>query len=173
MFFLLKTTKRLVNNGNIFYIFYFQRIFRQNFSTLFCNLFLFFNRYFLIFLVFNSLNFIFNVGLLSSILYGLLMDYFTGLPLGFFVFGYTIIFYFNNKIKLFMPKNMLSMTIFFILSKIILWFLAIVFYDFVDLKSFNYSIFNLDLIVNIMSINFLYPIQNYFTRNFYSFKEDY
>ncbi|WNY66137.1 rod shape-determining protein MreD [Borreliella andersonii] len=128
---------------------------------------------FLIFLVFNSLNFIFNVGLLSSILYGLLMDYFTGLPLGFFVFGYTIIFYFNNKMKLFMPKNMLSMTIFFILSKAILWFLAIVFYDVVDLKSFNYSIFNLDLVVNLMFINFLYPIQNYFTKSFYSFKEDY
>nr|WP_267585853.1 rod shape-determining protein MreD [Borreliella afzelii] len=92
---------------------------------------------FLIFLVFNSLNFIFNVGLLSSISYGLLMDYFTGLPLGFFVFGYTIIFYF------------------------------------IDLKSFNYSIFNLDLVVNIMFINFLYPIQNYFTKNFHSFKEDY
>ncbi|WP_215821298.1 rod shape-determining protein MreD [Borreliella bavariensis] len=128
---------------------------------------------FLIFLVFNSLNFIFNVGLLSSILYGLLMDYFTGLPLGFFVFGYTLIFYFNNKIKLLMPKNMLSMTIFFVFAKVILWFLAIIFYDFIDLKSFNYSIFNLDLVVNIMFINFLYPIQNYFTRSFYSFKEDY
>ncbi|WPM05626.1 rod shape-determining protein MreD [Borreliella sinica] len=128
---------------------------------------------FLIFLVFNSLNFIFNVGLLSGILYGLLMDYFTGLPLGFFVFGYTLIFYFNNKIKLLMPKNMLSVTIFFILSKIILWFLAVIFYDFVDLKSFNYSVFNLDLVVNIMFINFLYPIQSYFTRNFYAFKEDY
>ncbi len=125
------------------------------------------------FLVFNSLNFIFNVGLLSGILYGLLMDYFTGLPLGFFVFGYTLIFYFNNKIKLLMPKNMLSMTIFFVFAKVILWFLAIIFYDFIDLKSFNYSIFNLDLVVNIMFINFLYPIQNYFTRSFYSFKEDY
>ncbi len=113
------------------------------------------------------------MGLLSGILYGLLMDYFTGLPLGFFVFGYTLIFYFNNKIKLLMPKNMLSMTIFFVFAKVILWFLAIIFYDFIDLKSFNYSIFNLDLVVNIMFINFLYPIQNYFTRSFYSFKEDY
>ncbi|AJA90501.1 membrane protein [Borreliella chilensis] len=128
---------------------------------------------FLIFLVFNSLNFIFNVGLLSSIFYGLLMDYFTGLPLGFFVFGYTLILYFIVKIKLLMPKNMLSITIFFILSKITIWFLAVLFCDFVDLKSFNYSIFNLDLVVNIMFINFLYPIQNYFTKNFYSFKEDY
>lgn len=57
------------------------------------------------------------MGLLSGILYGLLMDYFTGLPLGFFVFGYTLIFYFNNKIKLLMPKNMLSMTIFFVFAK--------------------------------------------------------
>ncbi len=58
------------------------------------------------------------MGLLSGILYGLLMDYFTGLPLGFFVFGYTLIFYFNNKIKLLMPKNMLSMTIFLSLQKL-------------------------------------------------------
>ncbi|AYE36565.1 rod shape-determining protein MreD [Borrelia turcica IST7] len=128
---------------------------------------------FLIILIFNSLNFIFNVGLISSILHGFIMEYFTGLPLGFFVFSYVLIFYILGKIKILIPKSMLSMTIFFVLSKFIIWFVAMTFSDFVDLKGFNYEIFNLNLIVNIVFINFLYPILSYFTRNLYTFREEY
>ncbi|AWG43069.1 rod shape-determining protein MreD [Candidatus Borreliella tachyglossi] len=128
---------------------------------------------FLILLIFNSLNCVFNVGLISSILHGFIMDYFTGLPLGFFVFSYVLIFYVFGKIKFILPKRMLSMTMFFILSKFIIWFVAMSFADFVDLKGFNYTIFNLNLIVNIIFINFLYPILSYFTRNLYAFREEY
>ncbi|QMU99465.1 rod shape-determining protein MreD [Borrelia sp. A-FGy1] len=128
---------------------------------------------FLIILIFNSLNFIFNVGLISSILHGFIMDYFTGLPLGFFVFSYVLVFYILGKIKILIPKSMLSMTMFFVLSKFIIWFVAMTFSDFIDLKGFNYEIFNLNLIVNIVFINFLYPILSYFTRNLYIFREEY
>ena len=72
----------------------------------------------------------------------------------FFVFSYVLIFYILGKIKILVPKSMLSMTIFFVLSKFMIWFVAMTFSDFVDLKGFNYEIFNLNLIVNIVFINF-------------------
>ncbi|UER67862.1 rod shape-determining protein MreD [Borrelia sp. BU AG58] len=128
---------------------------------------------FLIILIFNSLNFVFNVSLFSSVLHGLIMDYFTGLPLGFFVFNYVLIFYILGKIKILVPKSMLSITLFFVFSKFIICFVAMVLSDFVDLKGFNYEIFNLNIVVNIVFINFLYPILSYFTRNLYAFREEY
>ena len=128
---------------------------------------------FLIILIFNSLNFIFNLGLISSILHGFIMEYFNGLPLGFFVFNYVLIFYLLEKAKKVVPKSMLSITVFFIFSKFIIWFVAMVFSDFINLKEFNYSIFNFNLILNIVFLNFLYSILSYCTKNFYTIKEEY
>ncbi|WP_024653334.1 hypothetical protein [Borrelia persica] len=128
---------------------------------------------FLIILIFNSLNFVFNVGLISSILHGFIMEYFNGLPLGFFVFSYVLIFYLLYKIKMVVPKSMFSITMFFIFAKFVIWFVAMIFSDFIDLKGFNYSIFNINLIINIVFLNFLYPILNYFTRSLHTIREEY
>ncbi|WP_421622555.1 rod shape-determining protein MreD [Borrelia sp. MN22-0132] len=128
---------------------------------------------FLIILIFNSLNFVFNIGLISSILHGFIMEYFNGLPLGFFVFSYVLIFYLLEKVKLIVPKSMFSITIFFIFSKFVIWFVAMTFADFIDLKGFNYLIFDFNIVINIVFLNFLYPILNYCTRNLYTIKEEY
>ncbi|AGT27661.1 rod shape-determining protein MreD [Borrelia miyamotoi] len=128
---------------------------------------------FLIILIFNSLNFVFNLGLVSSILHGFIMEYFNGLPLGFFVFSYVFIFYLLGKVKMVVPNSMFSITVFFIFSKFIIWFVAMVFSDFIDLKGFNYSIFDLNLMLNIVFLNFLYPILGYCTKNFYTIREEY
>ncbi|AHH12744.1 Rod shape-determining protein mreD [Borrelia hermsii YBT] len=128
---------------------------------------------FLIILIFNSLNFVFNVGLISSILHGLIMEYFNGLPLGFFVFNYVLIFYLLAKVKMIVPKSMFSIALFFIFSKFVIWFVAMTFADFIDLKGFNYSIFDLNLVINIVFLNFLYPILNYCTKSLSTIKEEY
>ncbi|AHH10911.1 rod shape-determining protein MreD [Borrelia coriaceae] len=128
---------------------------------------------FLIILIFNSLNFVFNVGLLSSILHGFIMEYFNGLPLGFFVFSYVLIFYLLEKIKMVIPKSMFSITLFFLFAKFIIWFVAMSCADFIDLKGFNYAIFDFNIVINIVFLNFLYPILNYFTKGFDTIKEEY
>ncbi|AHH08683.1 rod shape-determining protein MreD [Borrelia anserina] len=128
---------------------------------------------FLIILIFNSLNFVFNVGLMSSILHGLIMEYFNGMPLGFFVFNYVLIFYLLEKAKMIVPKSMFSITVFFVFAKFIIWFVAMIVADFIDLKGFNYSIFDINLLINIVFLNFLYPILSYCTRSLYTIKEEY